>query len=173
MRDLVERLNAIGFERTRRALAALCLSLFLALYLLVSLNAPEGWGPAFLTLAACYLVAFMGVTAEWFWGRWFAAGLGWSGVMVAAVSFAIVGWAPQLAIYGGLHALVVLALTGKKMVGRYDLQAAWRERFHMDEYGVARLPKTVTPAPPSLPPLTLYAPRPKTPPPRMAAPPPA
>ena len=53
MRDLLERLNTIGFERTRRALAGLCLSLFVALYLLVSLNAPDGFGPAFIALAAC------------------------------------------------------------------------------------------------------------------------
>jgi hypothetical protein len=163
MRDLFERLNAIAFERTRRALAGLSLSLFIALYLLVSLNAPDGWGLAFIALAACYLVAFMGVVAEWFWGRWFAAGLGWSGVMVAIASFALVGWAWPLAIYGGLHALVVVCLTGKNMASRYDLQAAWRERYHMDEYAVARLRKTVTRAAASLPSLILYALGPKDP----------
>ena len=163
MRDLVERLNSLGFERTRRALAGLGLSLFLALYLLVSLNAPDGWGPAFLALAACYMVAFMGVVGEWFWGRWFAAGLGWSGVMVAVASLVMAGWVPVLAIYGGLHALIVLCLTGKKMAGRYDLQAAWRERYHMDEYAVARLRKTVTRAAASLPSLILYALGPKEP----------
>ncbi|HVR60822.1 MAG TPA: hypothetical protein VMU50_02935 [Polyangia bacterium] len=163
MRDLLERLNSVGFERTRRALAGLSLSLFLALYLLVSLNAPEGWGPAFLALAGCYLVGFMAVVAEWFWGRWFAAGLGWSGLMVAVASLAMVGWTPPLAIYGGLHGLIVLCLTGKRMAGRYDLQAAWRQRYGMDEYAVARLRKTVTRAAASLPSLILYALGPKEP----------
>ncbi|HEY2901524.1 MAG TPA: hypothetical protein VGL59_13165, partial [Polyangia bacterium] len=161
MRDLLERLNGIRCEGTRRAVAGLSLSLFVALYLLVSLNPPPGWGAAFIALAACYLVAFIGVVAEWFWGRWFAAGLGWSGVMVAGASLAMIGWIPQLAIYGGLHALIVLMLTGKTMAARYDLQANWRERYGMDEFAVARLRKTVTRASASLPTLILYALAPK------------
>ena len=99
-----ERLNDIGFERTRRALAGLGLSAFVTLYLLVALSAPEGLGPVLVALAACYAVAFVAVVAEWFWGRWFATGLAWSGVMVAIASLAIVGWVPVLAIMGGLHA---------------------------------------------------------------------
>src|SRR5258708_5433150 len=77
LEGLLQRLNDIGFERTRRAVAALSLSLFVFLYLLISLNPPsEEWRLAFLAMSACYGVAFMGVAAEWFWGRWFAAGLG-------------------------------------------------------------------------------------------------
>jgi len=156
-----ERLNEIGFERTRRAVAGLALSLFVSLYLLVALNAPEGLAPAMVALAACYGVAFVGVVSEWFWGRWFAIGLGWSGVMVAIASLAMLGWTPVLAVYGGVHALVVLALLGKKMAARYDLQEAWRQRYNMDEFGVARLRKTVTRAAASLPSLILWALGPK------------
>lgn len=164
MKDLLERLNQVGFERTRRALAALALSLFVFLYLIMSFNPPaEGWQGAFLALSACYAVAFMGVAAEWFWGRWFAAGLAWSGVMVAVASLVMIGWVAPLAIYGGLHGLVVLCLSGKKMVERYDLQPAWRERYGMDEFGVARLRKTVTRASASLPSLIMYALAPKEP----------
>jgi cytochrome c oxidase subunit IV len=169
MRNLVERLNEIGFERSRRALAGLFLSLFITLYLMVSLNAPPGWGAAFIALAACYLVAFLGVVGEVFWGRWFASGLGWSGLMVAVFSLFMIGWSPPLAVYGVLHGLVVLALTGKKMAGRYDLQAGWRERYGMDEFAVARLRKTVTRAAASLPSLILWALGPKNPSEGMAA----
>jgi hypothetical protein len=162
--SILERLNGIGLERTRRAVAALALSLFVFLYLLISVNPPsEEWRLAFLAMSACYGVAFMGVAAEWFWGRWFAAGLGWSGVMVAAASFAMIGWSPVLAIYGGLHLLVVVALSGKKMAERFDLQPAWRERYGMDEFGVARLRKTVTRASASLPSVILYLLAPKEP----------
>jgi hypothetical protein len=161
--ELTKRLNEIGFERTRRALAALALSLFISLYLILSLNPPPGWGAAFLALAGCYVVAFLGVAAEWFWGRWFACGLGWSGVMVAVASLVMIGWTPPLAIYGGLHAVVVLALTGKKMAARYDLQEAWRQRYGMDDFGVARLRKTVTRAAASLPSVILWALGPKEP----------
>jgi hypothetical protein len=156
-------LEDVGFEKTRRAVAALSLSFFVTLYLILSFNAPEGWGPAFLALAGCYLVAFLGVTAEWFWGRWFASGLGWSGLLVAGVSMVMLGWMWPLAIYGGLHGLVVLLLLGKRMSALYDLQESWRQRFGMDEYGVARLRKTVTRTAASLPSVILWALGPKDP----------
>jgi hypothetical protein len=151
------RLNGIGFERTRRALAALPLAMFVTLYLLLALNRPEGLVPALLALAACYGVAFGAVVAEWFWGRWFATGLGLSGIMVAVAIMAQLGWTPAIAIYGGLHAMVVVALMGDKMAVRYDLQEAWRKRYGMDDLGVARLRKTVTRAAASLPSLILWA----------------
>lgn len=164
MKSFLERLNNIGFEGTRRAVAALALSTFVFLYLLVAVNPPsEEWRLAFLAMSACYGVAFMGVAAEWFWGRWFAAGLGYSGVMVAVGSFAMIGFSPILAVYGALHAIVVLAVSGKKMAERFDLQPAWRERYGMDEYGIARLRKTVTRASASLPSVILYFLAPKEP----------
>jgi hypothetical protein len=162
MSALADRLGEIGFERLRRAMAALALSLFVSLYLLVALNAPPGYGAAFVALAGCYLVAFLAVAAEWFWGRWFATGLGWSGLMVAIASLVMMGWMAPLAIYGLLHALIVVPLLGKKMAARYDLQEAWRQRYRMDELGVARLRKTVTRASASLPSLILWALGPKT-----------
>lgn len=161
--QLLERLNQVGFERTRRAVAALGLSLFVFFFLIVSLNAPPGLAPAFVALSVCYGVAFMGVAAEWFWGRWFAIGLGWSGIMLAGASLFMVGWTPILAFYGGLHGLVVLLLMGAKMAERYDLQPAWRERYGMDEFGVARLRKTVTRASASLPSVIFWALGPKEP----------
>jgi hypothetical protein len=161
MQSLLKRLDEVGFEKGRRALAALSLSFFISIYLMVALNAPPGWGPAFLALAACYLVAFLALTAELFWGRWFASGLGWSGLMVAIISLVMMGWSPPLAIYGGLHGLVVFALLGKKMAAQYDLQESWRQRYGMDEFGVARLRKTITRAAASLPSLILWALGPK------------
>ena len=163
MKQLLGHLDNIGFEGSRRALAALVLSLFTSLFLLISLNAPPGTGPMLLALGACYLVAFMAVVAEWFWGRWFASGLAWSGLMVSVFGLIKVGWIPPLAIYGALHGLVVVALLGKKMAARYDMQEAWRKRFGMDEFGVARLRKTVTRASASLPSLIVMVLGPKEP----------
>ena len=157
-------LNEIGFERTRRAVAALALSLFVFLYLFIALNMPtEQWKLVFVLLSTCYGVAFMSVAAEWFWGRWFATGLAWSGVILAVASMAQIGWAPVLALYGGLHGLVILMLAGKKMAERFDLQPAWRERYGMDDFGVDRLRKTVTRASASLPSVILWAVGPKPP----------
>ena len=156
-------LEDFGFEKTRRAVAALVLSFFVSLYLVLSLNAPDGWAPAFLGLAACYLVAFLAVAADWFWGRWFASGLGWSGLMVAAMSTVMLGWMWPLAIYGGMHGLMVVLLLGKRMTALYDLQEGWRQRFSMDEFAVARLRKTVTRSAASLPSMILWALGPKDP----------
>jgi hypothetical protein len=163
VKAMMDRLDDFGFEKTRRAVAALSLSFFITLYLMLSFNAPPGWGPAFLALSACYLVAFIGVVAEWFWGRWFASGLGWSGVMVAGLSLVLIGWAPPLVIYGALHGLIVLLLAGKRVVALYEMQEGWRQKLGMDEHGVARLRKTVTRAAASLPSLILWAFGPKDP----------
>jgi len=161
----LERISDFGFAKTRRAIAALSLSMFVTLYLLLALNAPAGpeWTPAFLGLALCYLVAFVGVVAEWFWGSWFASGLGWSGVMVATLSMVLMGWNPALAIYGGLHGMIVVLLLGKRVSALYEQQDGWKERLGMDDYGVARLRKTVTRAAASLPSLVLWALGPKEP----------
>ena len=158
---LSARLSQIGFERTRRALAALALSVFISIYLLVSLNAPEGFARVFVALSFCYGVAFFAVVAEYFWGRWFATGLAWSGVMIAIAGVVAVGWLPQLVIFGVLHLFVIVALMGEKMAARYDLQAAWRERYKMDDFGVARLQKTITRSAASLPSLIIWALAPK------------
>ena len=50
---------------------------------------------------------------------------------------------------------------GEKMAARYDLQAAWRERYKMDDFGVARLQKTITRSAASLPSLIIWALAPK------------
>jgi hypothetical protein len=101
------------------------------------------------------------VVAEFFWGRWFATGLAWSGIMMAIALLALLGWAPALAVFGGLHLVVALALMGQKMAARYDMQEAWRTRYKMDEFGVARLQKTVTRTAASLPGLIIWALGPK------------
>lgn len=151
----------MGHEKLRVAVALLSLSFFATVYLLVGLGAPPDWGPAFLALSACYLLAFVALAADWFWARWVASGLGWSGSMVGLVGLVSLGWHPALGVYTGLHGLVVLALLGPQMAARYDLQPAWRERYAMDEFGVARLRKAVTRASASLPSLILWALGPK------------
>jgi hypothetical protein len=75
----------------------------------------------------------------------------------------MIGWTPVLAIYGGIHGLIAVLLAGRTMADRFDMQAAWRERYGMDEYGVARLRKTVTRASASLPSVILYFLGPKEP----------
>jgi hypothetical protein len=157
MKQLLERLGNIGYERPRVAVALLPLSLFTFVYLLATLNAPPEWKAALGGLSVCYLTAFLALGSEWFWARWFASGLGWSGSVVAVAGLVMMGWNPVLAIYGALHAIVVVTLLGPKMATRYDLQPGWRERYGMDEFGVVRLRKAVTRAAAALPSVIIWA----------------
>ncbi|HEY0709317.1 MAG TPA: hypothetical protein VGG33_21080 [Polyangia bacterium] len=150
-------LGGLGYTGERRAAALLPLSIFGLLYLVLSLNAQPGWGPALFGLSLSYLVAFFALASGWFWARWFASGLGWSGFMVGVMALVMFGWQPALGIYAGMHALVVVALMGPKMSEAYELRPGWRERFAMDDFGVARLGKAVTRGAGALPTLILWA----------------
>lgn len=159
----LDQLRDLEYERPRTAVALLPLAFFGIIYLVFGFTAPPEWKAAFVALAACYLLGFFSVACEWFWGRWFASGLGWSGTMVGIFAMISIGWNVALAVYGGLHLLVVLMLLGPKMAARYDLQPGWRQRYAMDEFGVARVRKAVTRAAAALPSLILWALGPKEP----------
>jgi hypothetical protein len=158
MKRFFAGLREMGFEKPRSAIALLPLSLFSFLYLLAAFMGDPNLQLAFGALSLCYLTAFLAVASEWFWARWFATGLGWSGAMVAVAAMVMMGEVnAALMIFGGLHALVVVMLMGSKMVARYDMQPGWRQRFGMDEFGVVRLRKAVTRASAALPSLILWA----------------
>ena len=152
-----EGLRGLAYTGERRALALLPLCVFGLLYLVLAANAQPGWGPALVGLSLAYLTGFFALAAGWFWARWFASGLGWSGFMVGVMALAMFGWIPALGIYTGLHGLVVALLLGPKMAERYELRPGWRERFAMDDFGVARLGKAVTRGASALPTLILWA----------------
>jgi hypothetical protein len=159
--SILQRVRDLGFERPRLALALLSLAFFGLVYLLVGLNAPAGWGPAFLALCACYLTAFVALVCEAFWARWFASGLGWSGFMVGVASLVMMGWQAPLAIYTAIHLVVLGGLWGGRMAALFEGQSGWRSRYGMDEHGVTKLGKTITRASASLPTLIIWALAPK------------
>ena len=140
------------------ALALLPLVLFGFLYVLAGLLGDDSFRPVSIGLAGCYLGAFVALASGWFWARWFASGLGWSGAAMGIFGMAL---QPDLwevhAIIGALHALVVVMLMGKKMAARFELQPDWRERFGMDDFGVVRLGRAVTRASAALPGLIFMA----------------
>lgn len=154
---LMERLRAVRLEKERAAVSLLALSFFVVLYTFAALSSPPAWRPAFVALALCYAVAFLSLASQWFWARWFASGLAWSGTTLGIVSLVMVGWHPILALYGGLHALVLGMLAGPNMAARFEMQAPWRERYGLDEFAVARLRRVVTRASTALPSLILWA----------------
>lgn len=141
----------------RRALAAAVLAFYGFLYTLNALLAPDEWRPAFAGLAGTYGLGFFAVVAGYFWARWYAIGLGLSGLIVAAMSMWQIGPEPVLVFYGATHTGISLLLWGDAMSKNFDGQLAWRERFHLDENATHRLGRAVIRASVSLPFMLLYA----------------
>jgi hypothetical protein len=149
----------------RRALAAAIMAFYFLLYgvMAVSQLAPE-FTKAFAAIAGVYGLAFFSLVAGYFWARWFGVGVGLYGVITAAVGIWQLGAEPILLFIGGTHLAATVFLWGESMSVSYDGQAAWREKFHMDDSAVQRLGRSVIRAGVSLPFILLYAfmPRPET-----------
>jgi hypothetical protein len=157
----VDRLGSLGFVGERKALSLLCLGFYCTLFFLVGLSArtelPE-WVPVFFGMMVIYVIAFVAVAAEWFWGRWFAVGLGYWGITMTVMAFVSTrSLPPAMVIFGSMHALIALCLLGDKMAAAFDAKPEWRERWKLDEQGVLRVKKSVTRAASSLPALVMFA----------------
>lgn len=148
----------------RRALAAAIMAFYFLLYGVMAYArlAPE-LTKAFAAIAFVYGLAFFSLVAGYFWARWFAVGVGLYGVITAAVGIWQLGAEPVLLFVGGTHLAATLFLWGQAMSEPYDGQAAWREKFHMDDSAVQRLGRSVIRAGIGLPIVLIYAfaPRPE------------
>jgi hypothetical protein len=157
----LDRLGTVGFVGERKALSLLCLGFYTTLFFMIGMSArtelPE-WVPVFTGMFLIYVTAFMGVAAEWFWGRWFATGLGYWGCTMAIMAFVTTrSFPPTMIIFGVMHALISVCLLGEKMAMAFDAKPAWRERWKLDEQGVIRVRKSVTRMASSLPALIMFA----------------
>jgi|SRR5579871_2105745 len=158
---LPEQVTKIGFVGERKAVALLCLGFYVTIFAVMGLIAmaqiPE-WMPCFFGLAVCYAAGFFAVAADWFWGRWFAIGLGYSGITMAVMSvLATRQLLPTMVVFGVMHALVTLCLMGEKMAAVYEAKTEWRQRWNLDDNGVLRIKNSVTRAAASLPSLIMWA----------------
>jgi hypothetical protein len=154
-------LDSFGLVGERKALALLCLGFYATLFFLIGVSArtemPE-WVPLFFAMMTTYVVAFVAVGAEWFWGRWFASGIGYWGLSMAVMAFATTrSLPPAMVVFGAMHGLVVLCLAGERMAAAFDAQPEWRARYKIDDQGVVRLKKSVTRFASSLPAMVLFA----------------
>jgi hypothetical protein len=152
-------MRELAYTRERSALALLGLSCFCVLYGAIALRPPPEllpWRGAFGGLAACYVTAFLALASGWFWARWFVAGLAWSGAMVGIAGVVMMGWQPALVFYGGIHGATALLLAGPKMAQAYEGQSEWRQRYGVDEFGVARVGKYVSRSAAALPSFILW-----------------
>jgi hypothetical protein len=157
----MDTLGSVGLVGERKALALLCLGFYTTLFFMIGLSArtelPE-WVAVFTAMTLMYGIAFFSVAAEWFWGRWFATGLGYWGITMTVMAWVTTRSMPTaMIVFGTMHALVSLCLGGEKMAAIFDAQPAWRERWKLDEQGVIRVRKSVTRAASSLPALVMFA----------------
>jgi hypothetical protein len=158
---LMDKLGSVGFVGERKALALLCLGFYTTLFFMIGLSArseiPE-WVPVFTAMTLMYGLAFFSVAAEWFWGRWFATGLGYWGMTMMVMAWVSTRQLPTaMVVFGVMHALISACLAGEKMAATFDAKPAWRERWKLDEQGVIRVRKSVTRTASSLPALIMFA----------------
>src|SRR5262245_10900544 len=139
------------FVGERKALAALVLAFWGLLFTMNGLLGPPQLQAMFLCLAGVYFLGFFGVVAGYFWARWYALGLGLSGVAMAVILWWQVGLDPVVVIWGGGHLLVSLMLLGRGPTAAFDGRKDWRERYRMDENAANRLGKAIMRAGASLP----------------------
>jgi hypothetical protein len=157
----MDKLGAIGFVGERKALALLCLGFYATLFFMIGLSArtelPE-WVALFTAMTLMYGMTFFAVGAEWFWGRWFAIGLGYWGMTMTIMACVTTRSFPTtMIVFGVMHGLISLCLGGDKMVALFDAKPEWRARWNLDEQGVIRVRKSVTRAASSLPALIMFA----------------
>ncbi len=155
------QLSKIDLVGERRAVALLCLSFYATLFtlmgLIVGIQLPE-WAPCFFGLGACYGIGFFAVAAGWFWGRWFAIGLGYSGLTITGMSIvATHELHTPMVVFGVMHGLVALCLLGEKMAAQYDARTEWRQRWKLDDRGALKLQRSVTRAASGLPTMIMWA----------------
>ncbi len=150
------------FTGERRGLAATVLAFYGFIYMLMALSGQmPDWTAAWGSMAALYGMAFFALVAGYFWARWYAMGLGLSGLATAAFGLFQMGLDEQLLFYGGTHGAIALLLWGRSMSGAFDGRKDWRAKFHLNEAGSNKLGKAVVQATMSLPYILLYALAPK------------
>jgi hypothetical protein len=149
----------------RRAVAASLLAFYTVVYAALALSGqvpPELKGIV-TAHASLYGVAFFGLVAGWFWGRWFASGIGMYGLVTGVIGMFQVGPEPVLVFMAVTHAIIPAFLAGEYMAAGFDGRTEWRTRFHLDDPAVERLGKSVTRAAMSLPFLLTWWLAPKNP----------
>jgi len=146
----------------RRALAAAVLAFFMLQFLITGLLVDGPFKGMLIGLGLVYGAGFFGVVAGYFWARWYALGLAFSGVAMAVMTVIRGGdISPPIVIIGITHAIIGLGLLGTDAAAFYDGRRDWRERWKMDENAVNRLGKAVTRAGASLPYLVIAGLAPK------------
>ncbi len=145
----------------RKACGAAVLAFFTSIFTINALAGPPNLAPLFGGLAAIYGIAFFGLVAGWFWARWYATGVAFSGLAMAAMLGFQIGLDPIVWIWGGAHAVILACLLGAGPASAFDARTDWRSRWRMDDQAANRLGKAVQRAGASLPYLVMAGLAPK------------
>ncbi len=140
----------------RRAAAVAVLGFYVYFFASYAGYAPPVLAKAMWAIAALYGVGLIAVVLGWFWGRWYARGLGYWGIVVGLLMMWQLGIEQFLIVWAASNAAISLLLAGDSMAAAFEGRREWRTRFHLDDNGVERLGKSVTRAGMSLPWLMLY-----------------
>lgn len=140
----------------RRIAAIAVLGFYVWFFATFSQHVPPVLEKALWAIAALYGVGVIGLSFGWFWGRWYARGLGYWGIVVGILMMWQLGLENFLLVWAGSNAAVSILLAGESMASAFDGRQDWRRRFHLDDNGVERLGKSVTRVGMSLPWLLLY-----------------
>lgn len=140
----------------RRAIALLFLGFYVTQFAMTAGLGPDETFAAYLGLALCYGLAFIGLAAEWFWARWFAIGVGNFGSLILLVLFKT-GLEPLIAFFGLTHLAIWVLLLGEGMAARYEHSEATAERWNFQEESLILMRRAVKSAGTTLPFLILYA----------------
>lgn len=158
LQQLKEQAADIGLVGERKAIALLSLGFYTTLFTINALFAPvPELTPLFAGLAVCWGLAFFAVAADWFWGRWFAVGLGNFGWTTAAWLMLKTGFNTPLLVFGLMHGMISLCLLGNRMSDVYEARTDWRTRWQLDDQGVLKVRRAVTWAATSLPVIIMMA----------------
>lgn len=140
----------------RRALALLLLGFYVTQFAMTAWLGPDEMFAAYLGLALCYGLAFIGLGAEWFWARWFAMGVGNFGSLLLLVLFKV-GLEPMIAFFGFTHLAIAVFLLGEGMAARYEHSEATAERWNFQEESLLLMRRATLSAGSTIPFLILYA----------------
>jgi hypothetical protein len=146
----------------RRAIALLLLGFYVTQFAMTAWLGPDEMYACYLGLALCYGLAFIALGAEWFWGRWFAIGIGNFGSLILLVLFKT-GIEPIIAFFGFTHLAIAVLLFGEGMAARYEHSEVTAERWNFHEESLVLMRRATLSAGSTIPFLILYAlaPRPE------------
>jgi len=140
----------------RRALALLLLGFYVTQFAMTAWLGPEEMFACYLGLSLCYGLAFIALGAEWFWGRWFAMGVGNFGSLLLLVLFKV-GFEPMIAFFGFTHLAIAVFLLGEGMAARYEHSETTAERWNFQEESLLLMRRATLSAGSTIPFLILYA----------------